>query len=160
MFSTPDFWVLISFIFFLGLFGKRGLAFLLKTLDQHRQKVTQQLDEAQRLHDEAFSLLNSYKKKHEDALVQAKHIIDAAEKDAFAFKKSSEQEFEKFLIHKEKAFLERMAIEAEETKAKLRSQAADEALALVKDVLSKSPQERKELTKTSLKEIANLRLKG
>lgn len=159
MFSTPDFWVLISFVFFLGLFGKRGLAFLRQALDQHRQKVTQQLDDAQRLHDEALSLLNSYKKKHEEALIQAKDVIATAEKDAFAFKKSSEEEFEKFLAHKEKAFLERMAIEEEETKAKLRSEAADEALALVQDILSKNPQERKELTKTSLKEIASLRLK-
>jgi len=158
MLSTPDFWVFVAFVLFLGFFGKRGLVFLIKLLDEHRQKITHQLDEAQRLHDEALSLLNSYKRKHEETLTQAKEIMASAERDALALKKSSEHEFEKLLAHKEKALLERIAIETEETKSKLRAQAADEALALVEDFLSKNPEERKELTKASLKEIATLDL--
>ena len=158
MFSTPDFWVFIAFILFIGFFGKRGLVFLTQLLDQHRQKIAQQLEEAQRLHDEALSLLKTYKKKHEAALEQANTIMALAEKEALEFRKSSEQGFEKLLAQKEKALLERIAIETEETKSKLRNQAADEAFAIVERTLSKDLKERKKLTKASLKEMAGLDL--
>lgn len=158
MFSTPEFWVFIAFLLFLGLFGKRGLDFLTQILDQHREKIAHQLEEAQRLHDEALSLLNSYKKKHEEALVEATEIISLAKKEALEFKKSSEHEFEKLLAQKEKAFLERIAIETDEAKSKLRNQAADEALKIVEHVLLKDPEQREKLTKASLKEISGLNL--
>lgn len=156
MLSTPEFWVFIAFVLFLGLFGKRGFVFLTQSLDKHSQKIALQLEEAQRLHDEALSLLNSYKKKHEEALVEAAKIISFAEKEALEFKKSSKHEFEKLLAQKEKAFLERIAVATEETKSKLKNQAADEALSIVENVLAKNPKERQELTKSSLKDISSL----
>lgn len=158
MFSTPDFWVFVAFVLFMGVFGKKGIAFLTNILDTHTQKIATQLKEAQHLHDEALSLLNSYKKKHRDALLQAEEIMATAKTEALEFKKSSEVEFEKFLNQKEKALLERIAIETEETKTKLRNQAVDEALAIVEHLLSKDLKERKKLTKTSLKEMEALTL--
>ena len=58
--------------------------------------------------------------------------------------------------NKEKALLERIAIEKEETKSKLRKQAVDEALAIVENVLTNDPIEKKKLTEAALKEIATL----
>lgn len=154
MFSTPEFWVLIAFVLLIGIFGKRAAGFLINALDKHAQKIADQLEEAQRLHDEALSLLNSYKKKHEEALAQAEKMTSAAKAEALEFKKSSEAEFEKLLAKKEKALLERIALETAETKAKLRRQAVDEALEIVETILAKEPKERKKLTKASLKEIS------
>jgi F-type H+-transporting ATPase subunit b len=156
MLSTPEFWVLIAFLLFLVLFGKRGLAALNQLVGDHRQKITQQLEEAQHLHDEALSLLKSYKDKHAEALEQAEKLMDLAKKDAAEFKKSSEEEFTKLLAHKEKALLERIALETEETKSKLRAQAAEEAFAIVEKHLSKDAKVRKMLTAASLKEIEGM----
>lgn len=156
MFSTPEFWVFIAFVLLLGGLGKRGFSFATQTLDEHRKRVIHQLNEAQRLHDEALSLLNAYKKKHEEALEQAAKIISYAEKEAQELKKSSEQELELFIHQKEKALLERIALEKEETKAKLRQQAVDEALKIVEHYLSTEKKERDKLTMTSLKEIPTL----
>lgn len=158
MFSTPEFWVFIAFLLFLGVFGKKGITFLVEILDKHTQKVAKQLEEAQHLHDEALSLLKSYKKKREEALEQAEKILEVAKLEAEEFKKSSEAEFEKFLDQKEKALLDRIAIETEETKAKLKMQAVDEALAIVEHVLSNDLKERKKLTKDALKEMSALAL--
>lgn len=159
MFSTPEFWVFVSFVLFIGLFGKRGLAFISQLLNEHRQKITQQLEEAQRLHDEALSLLNSYKKKHEEAVEHAKKMVAFAEQEALDFKKSSEEEFKKLLTQKEKALLERIHLETEITKSTLRKQAADEAFVIVEDLLSTDTKERKKLTKAALKEISGLKLR-
>jgi len=154
MLSTPEFWVFVSFILFLALFGKRMLAYLTQSLDEHSQKIAFHLEEAQHLHDEALNLLNSYKKKYEDAQLQAEEILALAEREALAFKKASEQELEQLLEQKEKALLERIAIEMEETKSKLRNQVVDEAVAIVEDFLLENLKERKKLTKASLKEIS------
>jgi len=155
-YSTPEFWVFIAFVLFLGAVGKRAFAFLTQSLDEHSRKVAHQLEEAQRLHDEALSLLNSYKQKHRDAIEQAAKIVAYAEAEALEFKKSSEHEFEKFMTNKEKALQTRMMIEREETKNKLRQQAVDEALIIVEKVLSGEPKEKKKLTEASLKEIEKL----
>ena len=156
MLSTPDFWVFIAFIIFLAAFGKRAFVSLTQALDNHRQKITEQLDEAQRLHDEALSLLNAYKKKHEEALEQAEKILSFAESEALEFKKMSLQEFETFIENKEKALLERITVEKEETNSKLRQQVLEEALVLVETLIAKDPKVRKKLTEDSLREITKL----
>lgn len=158
MLATPEFWVFIAFVLLLVGVGKKGLTFLTRALDEHSQKIAQQLAEAQRLHDEALSLLNTYKKKSQEATEQAAKIISFAEKEALEFKKLSQHEFEKFLAQKEKAIAERIAIETEETKSMLRKQAADEAMKIVENLLSKEQKETKKLTKTALKEIEALAL--
>lgn len=160
MFSTPEFWVFIAFILFVGIFGKYVVTFVKQMLQDHRQKITQQLDEAQRLHDEALSLLNSYKKKHAEVVEHAKKMRAFAEKEAEDYKNSSEEEFKKILAQKEKALLERIALETAETKAKLRKQAADEAFIIVENLLSKDSKERKKLTKAALQNVVEADFKN
>jgi F0F1-type ATP synthase membrane subunit b/b' len=134
--------------------GEERFSFATQTLDEHRNGHPS-TDEA-RLHDEALSLLNVYKKKHEDALEQAAKIISYAEKEAQELKKSSQQELELFIHQKEKALLERIALEKEETKTKFRQQVVDEALKIVERHLLTEKKERDKLTMASLKEIPTL----
>lgn len=159
MFSTPEFWVFIAFLIFLVVFGKKGLDFLAAYLDKYRGEIRDTLAEAQRLHDEALSLLTTYQKKREEALEQAHKIMDDARKEAEAFRQSSEKEFQKVLAQKEKALLERIAMETEATKTALKQQAADEAFAIVESVLAKDEKLREKLTKAAVKDIAGLELK-
>ena len=159
MFMTPDFWVFIAFVLFIGGIGKKALSFLKQSLDEHSNKVAHQLEEAQRLHDEALKLLNSYKIKHKEAIEQANKIIAFAESEALEFKKTSEQAFEKLVLQKESALRERLAIENEEAKAKLQKQAVDEAFAIVERVLLKEQKLKENLTKSSLKKISTLAIK-
>jgi len=160
MFSTPEFWVFIAFLLLIASFGKRAYLFMTQTLDEHSKKISDQLARADSLHDEALSLLNSYKKKHEDATLQAEKIIAYAKREALEFKENSERELEKFMRQKEKALLERIVIEQEEAKLKLRKEATDEAIKIVEHLLQSSPEERKKITEASLKEIANMKIKG
>lgn len=154
MFSTPEFWVFVAFILLIVGFGKKGLMILTQILDNHRDKVIHQLAEAQRLHDEAKSLLESYKKKHEEAFKQAEQIIAYAENEAQEFKKLSEYELERFIKQKEKTLLDRLTLEKEEARIMLQKQTTDEALKIVERVLIKDRKERKKLTETSLNEVS------
>jgi F-type H+-transporting ATPase subunit b len=158
MFSTPEFWVLVAFFLLLAVFGKRAFRYLIQSLDDHRQKVTHQLREAERLHDEAFSLLNSYKTKHKEAEKQVEKLLAFAEAEAKELKKTAEQEFQDFMNHKEKTMSERLAVEKEETFAKLRRQVTNEALAIVEEVLLKDKDLREKLTKDALKKVEKMEL--
>ncbi len=158
MFSSPEFWVGIAFIIFLIGIGKRAFSFLTQSLAEHSLKISQRLEEAQRLHDEALSLLNSYKDKHKNALEQASHIMAFAEEEVLELKKSNEQAFEKFVASKEKALFERISLAREETKTKLQHQATDAAFQIVERFLSKEPEEKKTLTEASLKKVESLSL--
>src|SRR3990167_8017127 len=128
MLKTPEFWVLISFILFLLLFGKKILSFLRQSLDEHQQKIAHQLEEAKRLHDEALNLLNAYKKK---------------------------LEFEKFMKQREKTLHERIENEKEEAISALRKQVLDEAIKRVEAFLATQSDEKKKLTQASLKDITD-----
>ena len=155
MFATAEFWVFIAFLLLIAGFGKKAFGFLNQTLDTYRQKITQDIESAQNLHDEAVSLLNSYKKKHEEAIKQAEEIMSYAENEALEFKKASEQEFERFITQKENALLERISIKNEEAKLKLRKEAIDEAILIVEHVLSKDKGQKKKINTSSLKEISD-----
>lgn len=158
MFKTPEFWVLIAFVLFLLAFGKKIWAFLIQSLDEHRNKISRQLEEAERLHDEALSLLEAYKQKHEEALKQAAEIIAFAEEEALTLKKEKEREFDHFMKQREKALLQRMENEKEETKAAFRQQILEEAIAHVERFLEAQKDEKKKLTDNALKEITDISL--
>ena len=155
MLKTPEFWVLISFILFLLLFGKKILSFLRQSLDEHQQKIAHQLEESKRLHDEALNLLNAYKKKHKEALKQAEDIISFAKEEANTLKKEKELEFEKFMKQREKTLHERIENEKEEAISALRKQVLDEAIKRVEAFLATQSDEKKKLTQASLKDITD-----
>lgn len=158
MFKTPEFWVLIAFVLFLFVFGKKIWTFLTQSLDEHRNKISRQLEEAERLQEEALSLLEAYKQKHEEALKQAAEIIAFAEEEALALKKEKEREFDHFMQQREKALLERMENEKEEIKAAFRKQILEEAIAHVERFLATQKDEKKKLTENALKEITDISL--
>lgn len=158
MFKTPEFWVLIAFVLFLFIFGKRIWAFITQSLDEHRNKVSRQLEEAERLQEEALSLLEAYKQKYAEALGQATEIVAFAEEEALALKKEKEREFDHFMKQREKAFLERMENEKEETKKAFRQQILEEAISYVERFLVTQKDERKKLTENALKEITDISL--
>lgn len=160
MFASAEFWVFVAFLLFLGIFGKKAYYFLVQALDDHRKKVTDQIHEAQRLYDEAQSLLETYQKKHDAAVEQAKKIISFAEEEAAQLKKVSLADFDRYIASKEKALEERLAVEQAEAVTHLREQALQDAVKIIEQYLSENPKEKQKITASSLKEISKVSLKS
>jgi len=156
IFSTPEFWILVSFILLLIALGRRVFSYLIQHLDEHSKDIALQLTEARRVHDEALSLLGFYQNKHDKAVEQVEKILLFAENESLEFKKTSEQELQHFIDQKEKEFLQRLSLEKKEVMTKLRQEAVDEALTIVEQVLSKDHRERKKITDEALMEIRNI----
>lgn len=56
---TPEIWVLISFLCFVGFFGKKLYKTLAEQLDNYIADVTKKIEEAERIKEEAAELLKN-----------------------------------------------------------------------------------------------------
>ena len=142
MFQTPEFWVLVAFVFLIIFLGKRAYQEITSAVDERTNKIQKQLQDAQRLYDEALSLLHTYQKKHEDAMQQAVDIVSRAESDAIDLKRSVEADLEEMLRHKEKSTVERIEIAQETARQQLKDKVATEALSFVEEILSQELMEK------------------
>ena len=131
MFYTPDFWVAVSFLAFVGLLVKMGVPGQSTTmLDDRASLIRKELDEARRLRDEAQDLLADYQRKQRAADDEAKAIIEQARREAEAIKADSERNL--------KESLERRTRMAEEKIARAEAQAVGEVRAAAVDLAMKA----------------------
>ena len=90
MFFSPDFWVAVSFLIFIGILVKMGVPSLItKALDDRADAVRKELDQARRLREEAQDLLADYQRKQRAADEEAKAIIEQARREAETMKAES-----------------------------------------------------------------------
>lgn len=83
MFFTPEFWVLVAFVIFMGVAAYAG-AFtkVIDALDARGRRVRAELDEARKLREEAAAVLADYKKRAQDAEREAEAMIATAREEA------------------------------------------------------------------------------
>lgn len=158
MFQTPEFWVLVAFVLLIVFLGKRVYRELSNVIDDRTAKIQKQLQDAQRLHDEALSLLQTYQKKHEDAMQQAIDIVSRAESDAIDLKRSVESDLEEMIRQKEKSTLERIEIAQETAGQQLKDKVASEALSFVEEILHQELKNKSPSKTDALKEISEIKL--
>jgi len=124
-FADPHVWVLFAAIIFAVIAWKKGRVPLLKMLDSRSARIRAELEEAERLKNEAQALLDDYQKKHRDAVKTAQQIIDNAKESAVALQKESEQKLTESMRRREALLLERIARAEASAVQELRHQAAD-----------------------------------
>ena len=109
-------WVAIGFIMFLLLlvyFKVPGQ--IAKILDNRAQKISDELEEAKKLREEAQIVLAEFQKKNKEAEKTAKAIIDDAKKIAKNYEKDAKIKLEESLERKKKLLdqkLKRAEVEA------------------------------------------------
>ncbi|WP_200306766.1 ATP synthase F0 subunit B, partial [Paracraurococcus ruber] len=74
----PKFWVAISFVAFLVLFGRKAWAQAARMLDARGERVRAELDEAERLRREAESMLKQAEADRAAALREAEQLLARA----------------------------------------------------------------------------------
>src|SRR5712692_6822788 len=78
-----EFWVAVAFIIFLGVLGYFGThKALVKAIDDRRDRIRAELDEARRLKEEARALLAGYERKRQEAEREAQAILAGANAEA------------------------------------------------------------------------------
>ena len=133
--ENPHTWVYVGFFLFVILVGPKLWRALTQMLDRRALKIKADLDEAQKLKDEAQALLAEYQRKQRDAMREAEEIIATAKGLAQRQIKESGTKLEENLARREKASLEKIAQAEAQALAEVRREAVDVATAAAARVI-------------------------
>ena len=136
MFKTPEFWVLAAFVVFFVLMGKKLVEMIGGALDERAAGIRKQLDEAEKLKNDAEKALAEYRKRQQDALKEAEAIAAQARTEAQALEVEQKAQLEQRLKRREAQALDKIAQAEAQAVAEVRDAAVDLALAATRRVLT------------------------
>jgi F-type H+-transporting ATPase subunit b len=137
MLATPEFWVLVSFVLFIGLIvylkvpGK-----VTAMLDERAERISRELDEARKLREEAQELLADYERKRRDADKEAEAIIAQAREEAEAFAVETRQKLVEMVERRGHMAEEKIAQAEAQAVKEVRAAAAELAIAAATRIIS------------------------
>ncbi len=134
-----EFWVAASFVIFLGLLGYMGVhKKIADALDQRRDRIKAELDEAQRLREEAQKLLQHYQNKQREAEGEAALIISGAKAEAERMALDAKAKMEEFVARRTKMAETKIAQAEAQALADVRAAAAEAAVGAAERILRES----------------------
>jgi F-type H+-transporting ATPase subunit b len=135
-FGEPRNWVVIAFILFFVLFGRKLWGALAGMLDARAAAVKAELEEAARLRREAESMLRDAEKQRADALAEAKALIEGARAEASRVSAAAAAEAEASAKRREQMAIGRIAAAEKAAVDDVRLAAADVATTAARQVLA------------------------
>lgn len=138
MLNDPTFWVAVAFFVFAGLMVWKARKPVLDGIDARAERIKAELDEAQRLREEAQKTLAEYKRKQRDAAKEAEDLLASAKHEAELLRKQAAGDLELTLARREKAALEKIAQAEVQAVQDVRAQAVDIAIAATAKLLSEN----------------------
>jgi F-type H+-transporting ATPase subunit b len=110
----------------------------LNGLDERRDRIRAELDEARRLKDEAAALLEQYRHKQQEAEREAQSIVASAKAEAERLAAEAEVKMEEFVARRTKMAESKIAQAEAQALTDVRSAAAEAAVAAAETILSRS----------------------
>jgi F-type H+-transporting ATPase subunit b len=138
-----EFWVAVAFVIFIGVLGYfRVHELLLKSIDDRRERIKAEFDEARRLKAEAEALLATYRRKQQEAEHEAQAIVAGARTEAERLATESEAKIEEFVVRRTKMAENKIAQAEAQALADVRSAAAEVAVAAAKTILTRTVKDK------------------
>lgn len=139
MFAEPEFWVAIAFVILMGLFVYMGVhRTILTTLDHRSQRIKSELDDAQRLKQDAAKLLAEYEARRATAEREAEDIIASAKLEAERIASEARSKMEDFVARRTKTAENKIALAEAQAVADVRAAAANAAVAAASTIMSQT----------------------
>ena len=136
--ANAHFWVNVGLVLFILLAGRKLWKALTSGLDQRSMRIKAQLDEAQKLRDEAQALLNEYQRRQKEAAQEAEGILTAAKEHAAHHTKDAMAALEASMSRREKQALEKIAQAEAHATAEVRREAVEVATAATRKLLAQA----------------------
>jgi len=128
-----EFWVAVAFVGFIGVLIYVGAhEMLLKLIDQRRDRIKAELDEATRLKEEAQALLAQYQRKQREAA----EILAGANAEAERMMTEAGAKMEEFLARRTKMAETKIAQAEAQALADVRAAAAEAAVSAAERILT------------------------
>jgi F-type H+-transporting ATPase subunit b len=134
-----EFWVAVAFAVFLGVLIYLGVhEMMMKAIDQRRDRIKAELDEAGRLKLEAQSLLAEYQRRLRAAEQEAAEIISGARSEAERMAAEAKAKMEEFVGRRTKMAEAKIAQAETQAVADVRAAAAEAAVSAAEKVLAQT----------------------
>jgi F-type H+-transporting ATPase subunit b len=135
-FQDPRNWVVIAFVIFFVLFGRKIWGALSGMLDARADKVRSELEEAARLRREAETMLDEARKSRDEALADAKKLIEGAQVEAGRLTAAAAAEAEASAKRREQMAIDRIAAAEKAALDEVRYTAVDVASLAARQVIA------------------------
>ena len=130
------FWVGLSFFIFVGLMlYYRVHRTVIGALDDRASRIRSELEEAQRLREEAQALLASYERKQRDAMAEIESIREHARAEAAREAELAAAKLKESLKRREELSLEKLALAETQAAQEVREAAVEAAIAAAREVI-------------------------
>ncbi|MCC9624548.1 F0F1 ATP synthase subunit B [Thalassospira sp. MA62] len=153
--TDPYTWTTLAFLLVVVFGGFKAVKGISAALDKRAGKISDELDEAQRLREEAQELLANYQAKQREALKEADEIRAHAKAEADRMLETAEAELNASLKRREQQAMDRIAnLEAQaiaDVRAHVAEVATQATTALVSDKVSGAKAD--ELVNSAIAEI-------
>ena len=131
------FWVGAAFVLFVGILVYLKVPGMLTgALDERAKKISDDLDQARELREEAQVLLATYQRKQRDALKEAEEIIAHAKEEAMREAEQAEKKLEEAVARRQQAALNKIALAEAQAEYEVRDTAIEIAIAAATAVVA------------------------
>jgi len=131
-----ELWVAIAFVLIVALAWRPAHKRLGAILDERAALVKGELDEAQRLREEAERALAEFQRNQRDALRQAEQIATTAREEAERAAESARRDLEAALERRRRIAAERIALDERRAAMEVRNLAVDVAVSALRRMLA------------------------
>jgi F-type H+-transporting ATPase subunit b len=136
MLEDPTFWALVALVlFFALLIYLKVPGTVTGALDKRAETITNELDDARRLREEAQALLAEYQRKGREAESEAEEIIDQAKREAAALTSEMAERLDEYVASRTKMAEQKIAQAEAQALQEVRALSADVAIAAAERIL-------------------------
>ena len=128
MLQDATFWVAIAFVIFVALSFKKISALIVGGLDQRGAKIREELEEAQRLREDAERVLAECQKRQLEAEAEAEKILAYAREEAARVLKRADEDVQGAVKRREAQAVDRIAQAEASALSEVRNIAVDIAI--------------------------------
>jgi F-type H+-transporting ATPase subunit b len=153
--QDPTFWVLVAFVLFIGAAGWPIAKAITAGLDKRADKIRADMEEAQKLREEAQDLLAGYQRKQRDAEAEAEAIVSHAHEESERLLVHGRERLEAALERRRKLAMDRIEQAEAQALDTVRVKTVDIALAATRDFLAENlkGKEADALVEVAIKEL-------
>lgn len=136
--NDPELWVAVAFVIVVAGLVWKGAPMVTRGLDDRAARIKNELDEAQKLREEAQRVLAEYQRKQRDALKEAEEIVAHSRAEAERTAQQAARDLEAALQRRQQLALEKIALAESKATAEVRNTAVDVAVAAARQILAQN----------------------
>ena len=134
----PEFWVAVAFVIVVVGGGYKLAPTIAKALDDRAARIKAELEEAQRLRDDAQKTLAEYQRKQREAVAEAATILAGATAEAERMMTEAKAKMEEFIARRSKMAETKIAQAEAQALADVRAAAAEAAVSAAQTILTQT----------------------